>query len=106
MLIAAYRAFLWLYPARYRQVFGWEMAHTFAQAEQACSGRLPFGAREFAGLLKGLFNEWLSKWANPNGYLHSVDPEFRGTRLVGQGHRDREAHPPGHRLYGICHCQP
>ncbi|MBV9406823.1 MAG: hypothetical protein JO211_15860 [Acidobacteriaceae bacterium] len=83
---AAYRAILRLYPAQHRSLFAEEMIETYEHAEQDWRTRgflafIYFAAWELAGLLGGLYTEWLAKWADPRGYLRwqspsALDPGF------------------------------
>jgi hypothetical protein len=70
----AYRAILRLYPAEHQATFGPEMIETFeeAAAERGKQGKaafVRFAVWELAGLVRGLWSEWMAKWSDPGGYV-------------------------------------
>jgi hypothetical protein len=76
-MIRAYAVFLRLYPAEHREVFAAEMQETFEHAVLDCRKRgaaalAIFAAREFFGLVRGLFTEWFAKATANHTYLTSL----------------------------------
>lgn len=80
-----YGAVLRLYPSEYRAAFAGEMLDTFDQASRSVRARGPlafarFLASESAGLIKGLFSEWIAKSASRYAYMMAcpqpLPPDF------------------------------
>jgi hypothetical protein len=75
-MIRAYAVFLRLYPAEHRKIFAAEMQETFEHAvvdrrKQGAAALGIFAAREFFGLMRGLFSEWFAKTTGHQTYLTS-----------------------------------